>query len=302
MRIALLALLALWLPAFAQDDELPPDDAANEPGAAEKKKAEAEAEEDARALLAAALRTYKTEEHVFASATVKHKRKQQGIAGAVVIRSSMGETSEPYEGEVEAWRGPDGVTVLVSKDPLPGFALYVGRDRTVKELTFEDDKPGLSQLKAELEPLLDTSRFVRKVFDVDLARTVDPETGDITFSGEVPREIVKVTMPGGGLMFPGATAKVLKTTARLVVGKEGRFKSIAVDVTRNDPMAEAMRGRGGFRVVVKNGQPVPQKQKADEEKHDIEGGTTTYTIRFDRDGPSDRAKEFKKRVSALLDR
>ena len=315
MRTLLCLLFAASALALAQDQDLPPDDPKNRPDATEeeaapaKSEAEVAADKEAMDRLSAAMRVHKTNEHLFVSVNVKHEPPdvQQGGDGAQVrhiIRVSGMGTGQPFEGDAEGWYGPDGVTVIASKEALPGFALYLKDDRAIKEVTYETDVPSLAQLKAELGAILDPARLVRKLFDAELKHRTDVATGEITFTGKVPREIVKVTLPEGmgGMMFPGGVAKVLKAQGELVVSKEGRFKKIKISVTRNDPMAEAMRNQGGFRVVIQGGgQPAPQKKKADDEKHDIEGGTTHYTLTFDRDGPSERAQAFKKRVSGLVE-
>jgi hypothetical protein len=97
-----------------------------------------------------------------------------------------------------------------------------------------------------------------------------------------------------------AQGRVLEAHATLVVKPDGSLKSAAVKITRSDPMREMMRGEMR-RIVIAGGAPPGALPPADDaKKHDIPGGSTTYTISFREGGLSDRAKAFKEEAERLL--
>jgi hypothetical protein len=59
--------------------------------------------------------------------------------------------------------------------------------------------------------------------------------------------------------------------------------------------------RGGFGLRIQGGaapQPKPAEKKDD---HDVEGGTTTYSLVFGEFGPSMRARLFKEQAETLIE-
>jgi hypothetical protein len=112
----------------------------------------------------------------------------------------------------------------------------------------------------------------------------------------VDRDIV----PASESPMAFAQGRVLEAHATLVVKPDGSLKSAAVKITRSDPMREMMRGEMR-RIVIAGGAPPGALPPADDaKKHDIPGGSTTYTISFREGGLSDRAKAFKEEAERLL--
>ena len=104
---------------------------------------------------------------------------------------------------------------------------------------------------------------------------------------------------GGGF----SVSRVLKVAAKLVVSATGTLERAELKITRNDAMREAMRGK--MKVIRIQlgaaGVPLPEPPKEDERKHEIEGGTTTYTLTFGRQQPSERAQAFKRDAVRLIE-
>ena len=231
----------------------------------------------------------------------------------IFIGGAGGPRAEPYEGVVEAWRDAEGTTVIVTEEELPGFSLYISDARTIKQLTIEDKRPGIRQLEVELASMLESGRFVKHVMDAHKAgqlKATVHESGDVTFTGPIAREIVRpvsnvIEVQGMVIQNMGPQSRVMRAEGSFTVTKEGRFRSIAIKLVRNDSMAEMMRnGIGGNIRIVGGGGVVlgggnDQKNK---EKHEIEGGSTTYTLTFGDNKPSDRAAGFKRKVLRMLSR
>ncbi len=263
----------------------------------------APAEEDPNVLLSLALRRLQTAEHVLASVDVKHEPPegpamgvQGGAGGMIIMQTRIAGQEEPFEGRVEAARAADGTLILLSETELPGFALYLGGGRAVERTTFEEERFSLDQLRAELVALLDPKAFAQRVFDGKLKPVRDAATGDITFEGKVDRDLV----PASESPMAFARGRVLEARATVVVGSDGRVKSAAVKLTRSDPMREMMRGQMRH-IVIGGGAPPGALPPADDDKrHDIPGGSTTYTITFREGGPSPRALAFREEVERLL--
>lgn len=263
----------------------------------------APAEEDPNVLLSLAFRKIQTAEHVVASVDVKHEPPEQpamggqgGAGGMIIMQAKIAGQADPFEGRVEAARAADGSLILLSETELPGFALYLGEERTIERTTFEEERFSLDQLRAELAALLDPKAFAQRVFDGKLEPVRDAATGDITFEGKVDRDVV----PAGESPMAFAQGRVLEARATVVVTRDGRLKSAAVKVTRSDPMREMMRGEVR-RIAIGGGAPPGALPPAgDDRKHDIPGGSTTYTITFRETPPSDRAKAFREEVERLL--
>ena len=261
------------------------------------------AEQDPNALLSTALRRIKTADSLAATVDVKQEPPEEpggagGPGGAVVITTEVLGENPPFEGKVEAHRDAEGTVVLLSTTELPGFALYMGQGRTVERTTFEETRFSLDQLRTEVTALLDTDSFTRRILDAKLEPSRDAATGEITFRGNVDRDIVPAT-EGDMPMMQG---RVLAAEATIVVKPDGGLKSAAIKLTRSDPMREMMRGQTR-RIVIRGGAGVPGgalPPADDDKKHDIVGGSTTYTFSFEEGGPSERAKAFKGEVERLL--
>jgi len=261
------------------------------------------AEEDPNLALSVALRRLQTAENVVASVEVKHAPPEQQQAGGagqlgVIIQTQVVGQEEPFEGRLEACRAADGSVVLLSEKELRGLAIYVGNGRSIERTTFEEERFSLDQLRGELSALLDPAAVAQRVFDAKLEPTRDAATGEITFRGKVDRDIVPAT---GGEMAFFTRGRVLDAHATLVVDPEGRLKSATVKITRSDPTREMMRGQ--VRRFVIQGGPggvVPPAPADDDNKHDIPGGSTTYTISFREGPPSERARAFKEEVERIL--
>lgn len=289
--VALLAvpvtLLTLAV-AGAQEADSPP---APPPGADEP---------DPNLLLSVALRGPEIAKNLFVTAKVKHEPPKDGgmfggVAGVVMVESSIGGASKPFEGTVEACRMPDGSRILVSKEPLPGFELHVRDGRTIERTTFADERFSLDQLKAELVPLLDTGAVARTLLAARLSHR--REGANWIFEGEVARDIVRPTLGTNPM-----SARVLEVRAKLTVNEKGRLVQAAITVVRNDPVREMMRGRmKGMRIQIGGaGAPAPPPPAHDDtKKHDIEGGSTTYTLTFEDRKPPARVRAFQSEVAQL---
>jgi hypothetical protein len=214
----------------------------------------------------------------------------------IIMETKVAGQEDPFEGRVDACRAADGTVILLSEEELPGFALYVGPERTVERTTFEEERFSLSELRAELTALLDARALGQHVFDGKLEPARDAATGEITFKGTVAREVV----PAVDDPMAFARGRVLKAEATVVVTPDGSLKSASMKITRSDPLREMMRGEMR-RVVIRGGAPPGALPPADDDrKHDIPGGSTTYTITFREGGPSGRAQAFKAEVERLL--
>ena len=171
------ALIAL--PLLAQDTERE----AREPSEADTDRAAALGK------LTDALLDFQQSDDLVVKAEVKHKGPEmlQGQGGMVIqMAVSTGGTGIPYEGKVDK----RGEMVLLSEKDLPGFKMFVGLDRTVRQTTFEQSAPDLTRLERELGALLEGDRFVRFVRNAELQPEVDPETGVITFKGNLSRKVI----------------------------------------------------------------------------------------------------------------
>ena len=257
---------------------------------------------DPNVLLSTALQRLRTAESVSAAVEVKHEppeaeeAPQGGFGGMIVTTEVMGE-AVPFEGRLEACRMPDGTAILLSENELPGFELWVTGDRTIERTTFEEERFSLEQLRGELTALLDPAEFARRIVDAKLEATRDPATGAVTYRGEVSRDLVPPT--GGELSF--LQGRVLKVHATLVVKPDGALSTAAIKITRSDPTREMMRGGQIRKIMIAGGAPGGALPPADDDKkHDIPGGSTTYTLAFGNGGPSARAQAFKAEVERLL--
>jgi hypothetical protein len=323
--ISLLVCLAA-APVWAQDEaetEKPAPEKKTEKKAKtalERTAEEESAQATAQELLSMALLKLRKQREFVVRAHVKEKEPEAeaqpaggGQAGAVQIimqAPGMGTEKNPYTGKVEMWRDSDGVTVLVSEKEIPGFGLYILPDKTIRQVTFETEQPGLDTLKVELGSLLDGERFVSNVLKSDLAHRVDEATGDLIWSGKVPREIVRpvhaeATGPAAMIQMR-MRPRVLKANVEVRLSKDGTLKQAQVRITRNDPTREMMRGGFGGRVVIRGAGgggawPVPEKKAGgDKEKHEIEGKSTIYTIDFTAQKASERAKAFKRAIQRAV--
>ncbi len=258
-------------------------------------------EQDPNLLLSVALRGPQIAKSLVVTAKVKHEPPKDGGmfggvgGGVVLVQRSVGGAPKPFEGTVEACRMPDGGRILVSKDPLPGFELHVTDARTIERTTFADERFSLDQLKAELVPLLDTGAVARTLLAAKLSHR--REGANWIFEGEVAKDLVHPTLGTNPM-----SARVLKVRAKLTVSEKGRLEQAAITVVRNDPLREMMRGRmKGMRIQIGGaGAPAPPPPADDDtKKHDIEGGSTTYTLTFEDRKPPARIRAFESEVARL---
>lgn len=316
-----LALALLAVPAAAQDAPagkekdttlapLPDDAAAPDTGKKEADAGKAEEEKNA-ALLSEALRRLRRTQDLVVRAKIEHKESEQAIGplGGMPVRirrrmaGMFGQALTPFTGNVGAWSAADGATVILSEAEVPGFAIYAKGNRTITQRTTEDgEELPLVNVTKELAPLLDVMRLTRHIASARLTATTDAATGEVTFAGELARELVK-PLGGDGIR----RVRTLRVDATLVVAPDGRFERIAVKVTHNDPVAETQRG-GSVHIFVQGGQGgqgvqvVPAEKEKGEEQHDLEGGKTTYTLTFTAGEPSARARDFRRTIEALLEK
>jgi len=261
-------------------------------------------EEDPNVLLSVAFQKLRVADQIVASVDVKHEPPEQpamggpgGPGGMIIMQTRIAGQEDPFEGRVEAARAADGTTVLLSESELPGFALYVNGEQAIERTTFQETRFSLRQLRAELTAILDPSALARRVFDGKLTPTRDATTGEIVFRGKVDRDIVPAT--DSPMAF--AEGRVLEAEATVVVRPNGALKSAAVKITRSDPMREMMRGEMRRIVIAGGAPPGALPPKDDDKKHDIPGGSTTYTISFREGGRlSERAQAFKAEAERLL--
>jgi hypothetical protein len=287
--LAVLALLTIVPGAVAQEADPP---TAPPP---------AKEEQDPNLLLSIALRGPRTATNLVVTAKVKHEPPKDGGmfgaagVGVVTVTGSIGGRAKPFEGTVEACRLTNGSRIIVSHTPLPGFELHLTDARTVERTTFADERFSLDQLKAELTPLLDTGALAQHLLAAKL--TSRREGTKWVFQGNVAKDIVHPTIGTNPM-----TARVLKARAKLTVSEKGRLEQAAITVVRNDPLREMMRGRmKGMRIQLGGaGAPAPPPPADDDEKkHDIEGGSTTYTLTFEDRKPSERVLAFEREVARL---
>jgi hypothetical protein len=254
--------------------------------------------EDPNLLLSTALRGPQTATPLVVTAKVKHEPPKDGgmfggLGANVTIRTSMDGRAKPFEGTVEACRMPDGSRILVSEKELPGFALHITEARTIERTTFADERFSLDQLKAELAPLLDMGVLAQRLLAAKLTPKRDGTKW--VFRGEISKDTVHPTL---GTRF--MNTRVLKVRAKLTVSEKGHLEQAAIKVIRNDPMREMMRGKGIRIQMGGAGVPVPPPPAEDDtKKHDIEGGSTTYTLTFPKRQPSERVRTFQREVARL---
>ena len=290
MRYACLIALTLIPAALVAAQETPPEE-----------KPALTAEQMADQLLSQAILGLRNKDELCVRARIKHQgAESQGgiVAGAVIVQVGGRVTSggPGFEGEVDAWRDAKGDVVVQSVERLPGFSLFIGKGRSIREATYESGPPLLHQIEAELVPLLDTTRFLKYVMQADLVHGRDPDTGDFLFRGETSKDVVNVTRNAAG-MFSSHVSRVLRTELRFAVSTEGVLKRTEITVVRNDPMAEMRRRGGGVRI---GGAAPPPPQPKGEGGHDVEGGSTTYTLDYSHSKPSERAVEFLRRMRRLV--
>ncbi|MHC4449698.1 MAG: hypothetical protein ACYS0E_06095 [Planctomycetota bacterium] len=319
-----LAILILFaIPAFAQDTEKPKL-------ALESSKAADVA--TPHEMLASALLRFRNQKDLVVEARIKHKQPQveaQAPAGnngavRVMIQTVNGRTSqEPFEGKVQAWRDADGTTVVVSDNELPGFGLYLSPERTIRRVTTEDRTPGTDQLRTELLSVMDGDRFSKHLMAAKLTHSLDEASGEHVWTGEIDKNIVRPVRVTGqdpriAQFVGGMRPRVLRARIELRVSKASRITGAKLTIVRNDPAREMMRGKGfGARLIIRGlpgagggpgqpGQPGGQGQEIplgggdDDEKHDIEGISSTYTLDFSKKEASERAKAFKREILRAL--
>jgi len=318
MAAALLAPLA-----SAQEEETPaPQRQAEEEKPRPKTALEATEDEKeesvgARELFSAALHKLRRQRDVVVRAAIEHKQPEaeaknvngpNGQQIRIVMNARMfGSNAEPFEGAVEAWRDADGATVIVSAKDLPGFGLYMKGDRTVRRLTYEDEAPGLKQLKSELTSLLDGERMVKYLLEAKLGHLVDPATGDHVWSGNISKDLLPtvtnaINKGGMRIMMGNMTPTVLRANVEMRLTKDGELKSTTIKVVRNNPAA-SMMGGGMVQVVVQGGGGAPgwvQPQGGKGKKEQVEGKTTVYKLDFTKTQPSERATAFKREILRSL--
>ena len=317
---ALLAVALLGPLADAQEEETPTPE--KQPDAKPRAKTALEATEDeenqsagVQELLSAALHKLRVRRDIVVRAGIEHKQPQveaKNVNGpnGQQIRIFMnartfGGDAEPFEGGVEAWRDADGATVIVSDKELPGFGLYIKGDRTVRRLTYEDEAPGLKQLKSELTSLLDGERVVKYLLKSQLGHLVDPATGDHVWSGKISTDLlppVTNTINKGAMqiMLGRMTPQVLRANVEMRLTKDGELKSTTFSVVRNDPTSAMMNGR--VQIIVAGGGGAPgwvQPQGEKDKKEQVEGKTTVYKLDFTQTQPTERAKAFKRQMQRV---
>jgi len=305
MRAIPFALLLIAVPAAAQDAG---------------RALESSAEEKAptpHEILGAALMKHRRGGDIVVAVNVEHKQPEadppagggrQGNIVQVVVQGPGSPRGEPFEGDVEAWRDAGGNTVLVSAKKLPGFGLFVTPERTLRRVTAEGAAPDINQLRTEILSFLESDRFAKHVANAELRHSVDPETGEHVWGGEVDKNIVRPVRAEGvdphiAAAVGGLAPRVLRASLVLRVSKNGEIRSAKVTIVRNDPGREMLRGGFGGGIVIQGGQlrKQPEKQPDGDAKHDIEGVSTIYTLDFTKKSPSERAKSFKREMTRLAE-
>ncbi|MDH3590887.1 MAG: hypothetical protein OER88_03360 [Planctomycetota bacterium] len=290
----LFALLFAAIPAaYAQDPA--PGDAPADPARPEAKPDnEPEAKPDPKTIVQEALTRLRQRPELLAEVEVAQDdaARAGGQAGVFIIRTSYGGQRKPFRGKAYAWRSADGVLVITSASEVPGFAMYIAGERTIARTTYEGQAFDTGELKAELVPLFDLDAIATQVAGATWKAIVD-EKGTTTYSAEFAKEAVR-PREGRNMM----AARVLKVKASVTVGADGELATLRVGVVHNDPTKEMMRGR-----IIIMGPNGPQVQpKGGDAKHDVEGKTTTYEVRFRRRGnPPARMRDFKASVAQALE-
>ena len=297
----LVMLLALTTVARAQDGEVP-----REGAKPEKEKAAAPAPRDV--VLNAIRKLEEREELVVRTRVTRQEANNPmaGIGNIVIGGAGGGAPSKPFTGEIEAWRTKDGTLVLMSKKRLPGFALYLKGETAIAETVVEDEQIRLSTIKNELGSLLELDRLLLWIKKAEWKEdSADELTGDVTYSAELSKRLVRRGDGGGGgaVMFMGK-AKVLRVEARLTMSRDGVLRDARFRVVRNDPMRKMMK------FVLRQGgapggpgmppMPMPPQGGDDDDDDKAEGSSSTYALTFEPGRPSKRAKAFKGKIEKIL--
>jgi len=316
--LALMAAALLAPLAAAQEEETPAPEKKPQPKTAlEATEDEQDQSAGARELFSAALHKLRHRRDVVVRVGIEHKQPQaeaknvngpNGQQIRIVMNARMfGSNAEPFEGAVEAWRDADGATVIVSTKDLPGFGIYMKGDRTVRRLTYEDEAPGLKQLKSELTSLLDGERMVKYLLEAKLGHLVDPATSYHVWSGTISKDLLPpvtnaINKGGMRIMMGNMTPTILRADVEMRLTKDGELKSTTIKVVRNNPAA-SMMGGGMVQVIVQGGAGgapgwVPKGGK--DKKEQVEGKTTIYSLDFTKTQPSERATAFKREILRSL--
>ena len=301
----LVALLALSTAGRAQDAEVPREGA--EP---EKEKAVAPAPRD---VVLDAIRKLEGSDELVVRTRVTRQEANNPMAGMgnIIIGGAGGiggaVPSKPFTGEIEAWRTKDGTLVLMSKKKLPGFALYLQGETAIAETVVQDEQIQLSTIQNELGSLLELDRLLLWIKKAKWKEdAADKLTGEVTYSGELSKRLIRRGDGGGGggaVMFMGK-ARVLRVEARLTMSREGVLRDARFRIVRNDPMRKMMKfvmrqggAPGGLGIP---GAPVPPQGGDDDDDDKAEGSSSTYALTFEPGRPSERAKAFMSKIKKIL--
>ncbi len=291
----LVVLLALTTVARAQDVEVPREGKAAAPAP--------------RDVVLNAIRKLEEREELVVRPRVPRQEANNpraGIGNMVIGGAGGGAPSKSFTGEIEAWRTKDGTLVLMSKKRLPGFALYLKGETAIAETVVEDEQIRLSTIKNELGSLLELDRLLLWIKKAEWKEdSADELTGDVTYSAELSKRLVRRGDGGGGgaVMFMGK-AKVLRVEARLTMSRDGVLRDARFRVVRNDPMRKMMK------FVLRQGgapggpgmppMPMPPQGGDDDDDDKAEGSSSTYALTFEPGRPSKRAKAFKGKIEKIL--
>jgi hypothetical protein len=169
---------------------------------------------------------------------------------------------------------------------------------------------------------MDGNRFSKHLMAAKLTHRLDEASGEHIWTGAVDKNIVRPVRVTGrdpriAQFTGGMRPRVLRAEIELRVSKTSRITGAKLTIVRNDPAREMMRGQVvGGRLIIRGlpgagggpgqpGQPgtrdraIPLDDDHDE-KHDIEGISSIYTLDFSRKGASERAKAFKREILRAL--
>ncbi len=212
--------------------------------------------------------------------------------GAVIMIGGAGAGGAPFSGPIEILRSAGRDTVIVSREALPGFALFDDGDRILTAATYEEEPLDLGPVTQDLSGLLDLAAVRKSLAKVDLAVEQDQETGATTLSCELPKRLIRGASGMAAFMAP----QVLRIEAAFRLDGAALLTGLTLRVVRSDPMADmrdkALTGELESGAVDMGAMPEPS---------DREGATTVYELEVSRDKPAPRTEKARGAFLEILE-
>ncbi len=159
-------------------------------------------------------------------------------AGASVLVFTAGQSGEEFKGDMEAWRTDQGELLLVSRDALPGMAVYEKGERLLVTTTHEEEPIAAREVSADLTSLLKLDRVVASLESAKVQSEADP-SGKSVFRAALPARLVRSATMGASAMIE---PKVLRIEAVFTLDAKKNLESVRFSVLRSDPFS-GMRER-----------------------------------------------------------